>query len=79
MFNEKFVEALAERSVEVVYLEGGKGCCNIATRDEYVVYLMGWNIQCFYTEVAAIKFKETLKQEIKENIIKVLVDINKAI
>lgn len=72
MEKEKLAYKLSEEAVTVDFWEAGIGCCGIKSKDTYIVSVLGWRMQDFYTEEGANKFRDIICERIKATALKIL-------
>ena len=72
MTEEDFIELLLDQGIHVGFFKGKIEPLAIHPGDYYMVSLFGWNIQEFGTAEGAEKFRQTLKERSKKDMLNTL-------
>jgi hypothetical protein len=76
MTEEDFIELLAEQGTTISFhsVKDGPWVSNMQTEDLYQVSLFGWHMQEFGTAEGAEKYKQSLEEFAKKNMLNILLN-----
>lgn len=74
MTEEDFIDLLLDRGIDIDFHPGTPGDLSVDPYDTYMVSLFGWHMQEFGTPEGAEKYKHTLKELAKKNMLNILLN-----